>query len=147
MYRISACNGVLGIFGRRWNIGFVALLFAWLFPSLPSAADTVFDKCMDTALSNADFNNCGESFLKRQDDRLNIIWKQLMSLPRGSVRKDLLDEQRAWLNFRDASCRLYANPDDFGREGLVIRFPNCRSAIIADRIKALEIYHGDMSRK
>ena len=123
------------------------VLLAWLVPSLPSVADTVFDACMDAASSNTDFDQCGQRLLKRQDDRLNIIWKQVVGLASDQARKDLLDEQRAWLSFRDASCRLYANPDDFGREGRVIRFPNCRSGIIADRIKALKIYHDDMSRK
>ena len=59
--------------------------------------------------------------------------------------RGLREEQRAWLKFRDASCLIYGNADDFGREGAVVQFPACRDAVISDRIKALESYRDDMA--
>ena len=70
-----------------------------------------------------------------------------MNLASDQAKKDLREEQRSWLKFRDTSCLFYGNRDDFGREGMVILYPKCRDEIISDRIKVLEGYRGDMSPK
>lgn len=100
-----------------------AILCACILWSAPALADAAFDKCMNAALSNFDFDECDKALLARENDRLNAVWKQLMSLASEQAKKDLREEQRSWLKFRDTSCMFYGNRDDFGREGTVILFP------------------------
>lgn len=132
---------------RRTMMRAAAILGVCILSSNPALADAAFDKCMNAARSNFDFDKCGKAVLTRDDERLNAVWKQVLNLALDPARKDLLEEQRSWLKFRDTSCLFYGSRDDFGREGTVIHLPKCRDNIISDRIKTLEGYRGDMSPK
>ena len=90
---------------------------------------------------------CGEDYLKQIDVQLTIAWKKALgSLGDKEARTPLLEEQRAWIKFKDASCWFYAN-GTFGREGQVLHFFGCRGAIIKARIADLnsvyELSHQD----
>ena len=58
---------------------------------------------------------------------------------------DLLEEQRAWIAFKEASCRFYAS-GSFGREGQVLSVPVRRAGIIAQRTATLEGYESEDNR-
>jgi uncharacterized protein YecT (DUF1311 family) len=99
-------------------------------------ADSVYDACMKTANTNADFGECGGAYVKRADDALNAAWKQTYKLATGQTAKDLLAEEQAWIAYKEKSCLLYANGER-GREGEVIAFPACRGQVIEQRTKDL----------
>jgi uncharacterized protein YecT (DUF1311 family) len=79
---------------------------------------------------------CGEAYLWRLEVALNAAWKRTEAALNTRSRKELLEEQRAWLKFRDSSCLFWAN-GSFGRDGQVIRFFECRAAITAARVSDL----------
>ena len=47
----------------------------------------------------------------RQDKRLNAGYKTLMAKLTPERKKQLQATQRLWLQFRDANCGFYADPD------------------------------------
>jgi uncharacterized protein YecT (DUF1311 family) len=119
---------------------------ALLTATAPSAADA-WRQCIDNTMTNTEWGACGGFYLKRLDDELNTTWKKAnTSLEDQQSRTQLLEEQRSWIKFRDASCQFYAN-GSFGREGQVLHFFACRGAIIEARITDLksiyELTHQD----
>ena len=51
---------------------------------------------------------------------------------------DLLKEQRAWIVYKDASCRYFDNREAFGREGEVMHFGSRRIDVLKQRVKELD---------
>ena len=125
---------------------FAAFVEALLWVS-PAMADPQYDQCVDKTSTNVEWSRCGTAYLKRLDDDLNIAWKKAASsLDDKQSRTDFLREQQAWIKFKDASCKFYAN-GSFGREGQVLHYVGCRAAIIEARISNLnavyELTHQD----
>lgn len=111
-----------------------------LIPAGPAAADEAYDKCINAFDgTNAAWGECGSDWLKREDGRLNAAWKRIYEGLPARTKADLLEEQRAWNAFKEKSCLFYAN-GDWGREGQVLSFPNCRASVIAERTATLEAY-------
>ena len=114
--------------------------------SVPAlAADDEYRRCIDKSDgTNVAWSECGYAMLKRADDRLNAAWKTaIAAMPGEASRKALLDEQRAWIAYKEKSCTLYAG-DDFGREGQVLSYPGCRADVIDARTKFLQsLKNGD----
>ncbi len=104
----------------------------------PAHADDAYDACMDKAGTNADFSACGTALLERREAALNRTWKEANADLDPGVKKLLLDEQRAWIAFKDKSCLTWTT-GFFGREGQVIHFYTCRRAVIDARIIYLEM--------
>lgn len=112
------------------------LSVALLWASSPSA-DDAYSHCIDSTSTNREWAGCGEAYLMRLDDALTAAWKKAnASFSDRQTRAELLQEQRAWIRFKDASCQFYAN-GSFGREGQVLHFYGCRAAIIKARISDL----------
>lgn len=115
-----------------------ALFVGALLWACPALADPVYDKCIATTSTNSQWAGCGTSYLKRLDGALNAAWKKaLSSLGDQQGRAQLVQEQREWIKFKDASCQLFAN-GSFGREGQVIHYVECRAAILEARISDLK---------
>lgn len=107
-----------------------------LLTGTPSAVDA-WQQCIDNTATNVEWGGCSATYLKRLDNELNAAWKKAYaSLDDVQSRASLLQEQRAWLKFKDASCQYYAN-GSFGREGQVLHFAACQGEIIEARIKDL----------
>jgi uncharacterized protein YecT (DUF1311 family) len=115
-------------------------------PATPSNSrlpplSTEFDTCLKSHSANAEWGVCSEQEVSRQEGVLQDIWKETygtLKTRTGSGAQMLLDEQRAWVKFKDSASLFYNSPD-FGREGAVIQFGVCRAAIIAQRITELRI--------
>ena len=103
----------------------------------PASVDDTYMKCVDSTSTNPEWAGCGEVYLKDLDGALNAAWKKAYASLDGPSRTQLLQEQRAWIKFKDASCQFYAN-GSFGREGQVLHFYGCRSAILKARISDLQ---------
>jgi uncharacterized protein YecT (DUF1311 family) len=91
---------------------------------------------MERSFGNLQQAHCGEAYLERLELALNATWETTEAALDSQSRKDLVQEQRAWLRFRESSCLLWAN-GSFGREGQVIHFYECRAAITEARVAHL----------
>ncbi len=119
-----------------------ALLLACV-PCAASAqnADTLLSKqytaCMGQRTgTTADMTDCTTAEHKRQDMRLNQAFKAAMALQSPARKKQLQTVQRLWLQFRDANCDFYADPDG----GTLARLGanECMMTLTAQRAQELE---------
>jgi len=113
-----------------------AAILAALAVAAPVRADPGYDQCVDAATSNADFSACGAAMLDRREAELNQVWKQAVADLDAPTKAALLDEQRAWIAFKDKSCGFWST-GAFGREGQVIHFYVCRELVLEQRINFL----------
>jgi len=91
-----------------------------------------YDRCMAKAVTNPDYGICGAGRTDADDVLLNEVWRGVFAPMDGAAKEALLDEQRAWIAYKDKSCLWWLEGQ--GREGQVIHFPQCRSTVIEDRI-------------
>jgi uncharacterized protein YecT (DUF1311 family) len=105
----------------------------------PDAADAAYAACIDRNQTNAAWGECGGELLRQRDDELNTVWRRVYGRQSGQTKAQLLDEQRAWVRYKDASCVYYSN-GEFGREGQVLHFAGCRAEVIRRRITQLKAH-------
>lgn len=125
----------------------VGLLVAVLSSGAPLSPDDAYSQCINKSSTNADFAECGELYLRQLEDALKVAWKKAYaSLDDKHSRSQLLQEQQAWIAFKDKSCLFWRN-SHAGREGQVLHSYGCRGAIIDARISDLngldELTHQD----
>lgn len=122
----------------------VALLFlaglmlrAWgAHAAAPSPA---FHKCINTHTTNLAWSQCSDQEISRQEQLLSQAWETTFAtMKRFSPQAAalLLQEQRAWVHYKDAACQYYAS-GAFGREGQVLDYGACKAALISQRIDDL----------
>ena len=71
-----------------------------------------YSACMDRFSSSTnDMVRCMTEETKRQDTRLNEAYKAAMALQSPERKKQLQAAQRLWIQFRDANCGFYNDPD------------------------------------
>lgn len=104
--------------------------------AVPAHADPGYDACVEAATTNVAFAACGNAMLERREAELNAEWKAAYAGLDAPTKKALLDEQRAWVAFKDRSCRFWTT-GAFGREGQVIHFHVCRELVLEQRINYL----------
>ncbi|CAK13894.1 lysozyme inhibitor LprI family protein [Pseudomonas entomophila] len=66
-----------------------------------------YTQCMDKASSTLAMGACIQAETKLQDDRLNRVYKQLMSKLEPQQQKDLREVQRSWVKYRDGNCAFH----------------------------------------
>jgi uncharacterized protein YecT (DUF1311 family) len=120
------------------------LLALALLPPLlvqPARADGKYDACIqrDDATMQ-DMGECGGAWIDREDARLNVAWKKLIAAISAGSKPALLDEQRAWLAFRDKSCLAFLDAAEYGQNGRYLSYPACRAAIIEQRTATLKSF-------
>lgn len=122
---------------RALALALPPIALAACLAAAPARADDVYDSCIEEAETNADFSACGSALLERREAELNRVWKEVVQDLDPGVKKALLDEQRAWIAYKDKSCLTWTT-GYFGREGQVIHFYVCRADVIDARIDDLE---------
>lgn len=133
---IQAARHDMWMWSATATIRVLPFLFGSFLWANPALSDVAYDKCINSTSTNTDWSRCGSAYLKRLDGALNAAWKKALSSLEGNGRAQLIQEQRAWIKYRDASCQYYAN-GEFGREGQVVHYVTCRAAIIEARISDL----------
>ena len=96
-----------------------------------------YNACMDRfSNNNNDMVRCITGETKRQDARLNEAYKVAMALQSPERKKQLQAAQRLWIQFRDANCGFYNDPDG----GTLARLAanDCVMTSTAQRAKELE---------
>ena len=114
----------------------LAAAASFLALAAPAKADAPYDACMAKAVTNPDYGQCGAALVAREDKRLNTVWTRVYAKLEPAQKAELLDEQRAWIAYKDKSCGYWLEGN--GREGQVIHYPACRAEVIADRRAFLE---------
>jgi uncharacterized protein YecT (DUF1311 family) len=94
-----------------------------------------------TCVSNAEgvtnrMLDCISAEFDRQDSRLNDVYKRLMSKLPKDRKESLVEAQRAWINFRDANCGFYHDPD--GGSAAHLAGNECMLNVTVDRANELE---------
>ncbi|MEJ8676774.1 lysozyme inhibitor LprI family protein [Chromobacterium amazonense] len=78
-----------------------------------------YDQCMNQAVSTASMLNCIAAEHARQDKLLNDNYQKLMAQLSAKRKSRLLAAQRLWLQYRDANCQAYVDPDGGSSEAIV----------------------------
>lgn len=111
----------------------------------PVRADPEYDKCIsDSDGTNAAWSQCGWEWLARADKALNEAWHALRGVLTGETWERLLEEQRAWNQYKEKACLFWAS-GEFGRDGQVVSFPLCRASVIEARTRELKDYLKQLS--
>ena len=88
----------------------------------------------------SDMIDCMVDETKRQDVRLNKVYKAFMAELSAERRKQLQTAQRAWIAYRDANCSFYFDPD--GGTLARLNSNSCFMSQTATRAKELESLSG-----
>ena len=99
-----------------------------------------YTECINAKATNMEWGACSKREIDRQEKVLEDVWKNAYDAmnklsPQGA--HVLLDEQRAWIKFKDVACLFYSS-GDFGREGQALKFGICKAMIIAQRVETLK---------
>jgi uncharacterized protein YecT (DUF1311 family) len=70
-----------------------------------------YSRCMDGTVSTFDMIECIGSELEYQDGLLNENYKTLMQTLTPNRKESLKKTQRLWVQYRDANCDFYLDPD------------------------------------
>jgi uncharacterized protein YecT (DUF1311 family) len=115
------------------------LLVGAAWPALARDPDLSqeFTACMDPSSgTTATMLACMSAETRRQDARLNQAYKAVMAQLSEVRQKELRDAQRAWLKFREANCRFYADPE--GGTIATVNAGDCLMSATAARARELE---------
>lgn len=105
------------------------------FASEPYSSN--YGKCMDDSGGvTVEMLNCIGEELERQDAKLNRVYKQLSSQVSPLRKKQLVTAQRNWIQYRDANCNFYADPD--GGTLATVSSSECVLRETADRASELQ---------
>ncbi|UTH75507.1 lysozyme inhibitor LprI family protein [Chromobacterium sp. IIBBL 290-4] len=77
-----------------------------------------YDQCMNQAASTAAMLDCIHTEHGKQDKLLNDNYKKLMAQFSSKRQPRLLAAQRLWLQYREANCQAYVDPDGGTAEAL-----------------------------
>ena len=104
-------------------------------PSAPKLSAS-FDACMDKSGGvTAEMRACISAEHTRQDQQLNRNYQALMAELPQERKKQLQTAQRLWLQYRDANCQFYADPD--GGTAAGVAAADCVLQMTAGRAREL----------
>lgn len=96
-----------------------------------------YHSCMDKAGGvTYDMVECSSAELSLQDARLNLAYKNAMSVLSDESKSRLRDAQRIWIKFRDADCGIYYNLSGGTMDSL--NGSGCELSMTQERADALE---------
>lgn len=120
-----------------------ALLAASSLLAVPAAAQPAapqlsasYAACMDQSGGvTVEIHACISAEHARQDQQLNRDYKALMAELTPARKKQLQTAQRLWLQYRDANCQFYADPD--GGTAAGVAAADCVLQMTASRAQEL----------
>lgn len=104
-------------------------------PSAPQLSAS-FAACMDKSGGvTAEMHACISAEHTRQDQQLNRNYQALIAEIPPARKKQLQSAQRLWLQYRDANCHFYADPDGGTMAGIAAA--DCVLQMTAGRAREL----------
>ena len=94
------------------------------------------DDCAD-AQTQGEINACIGAAYKASDQRLNNLYGEYRQRLDAGQKKALTAAQKAWLNYRDLSCRFETSGVE-GGSGHPMAYSNCLKAMTDYRITELQ---------
>lgn len=91
----------------------------------------------DNAIRQGDMNACAAADFKREDARLNKLYKELVGLSDKSEAARLRQIQLAWVKFRDLHCDYEEKRYEGGSMAPLVRF-NCLRDLTRQRNETLQ---------
>lgn len=128
------------------SMGVIVTSFFILLSGSAAYSDPLYDICMgqQTNGTNADWQRCGDEYLRRVDNKLNAVWKDVYKLLDSeneiekAAKANLLNEQRSWIAYKDNACKYYLT-NNWGRMGRTLHYYGCVGTIIEHRIDELNM--------
>lgn len=122
---------------KSFTLGLVLLGLSHIASAEDAHLTKQYSSCMDKAGGvTVNMLDCMGAETKRQDARLNQAYKDVMARLSPERKKQLQEAQRAWIKYRDANCRFYADPD--GGSIATVNSNDCFMSATASRAKELE---------
>ena len=123
-----------------WAAALLAVISSLAAPAVaqPSAPQlsASFDACMDQSGGvTAEMHACISAEHTRQDQQLNRNYQALMAELTPARKKQLQTAQRLWLQYRNANCQFYADPD--GGTAAGVAAADCVLQMTASRAREL----------
>lgn len=117
-----------------------ALMTAAIFLAAPAFAFAQ-DKCYDGAGSQAAMTECADAALKKSDQTLNELYKQIEARlsDDADTKKLLVQAQRDWIRFRDAECD-FQTAGAAGGSVVPMLVAQCMDDLTQSRIEDFESY-------
>ncbi|MHC6227274.1 lysozyme inhibitor LprI family protein [Pseudomonas sp. X10] len=106
--------------------------------TLPAQADdysTAYTQCMDKASSTLAMGACIQAETRKQDDRLNQVYRQLMAKLDTEQQKRLREVQRIWIKYRDGNCAFHGRLSS----GSIYRIEGAMCELDMSRDRAAEL--------
>lgn len=118
---------------------FLAALALAAFACAARADDAPYRACVDKAGANeAMLMLCSDELQNRMSAaQAPVLAAALADMPGEAAKKALVEEQAAWIAFRDKSCLGYLS-SDFPRNVGAVSFAVCRADVIVARTKYLK---------
>jgi uncharacterized protein YecT (DUF1311 family) len=90
--------------------------------------------------SNIEYKECQHRAYATADQKLNQVYKQIVSKLSGVEKQKLINAQLAWIKFRDNNCdfEVYESRRGSGYSGFL---SECLERMTYSRIKELEDWH------
>lgn len=97
------------------------------------------DMCFEKAQTQSQLTACADQALKREDEELNRLYKQMQNRLKGDddTRRLLTNSQRKWIAFRDAECA-FATVRTAGGSINTMNVNNCLTALTRNRAIELQ---------
>jgi uncharacterized protein YecT (DUF1311 family) len=89
------------------SLAWIAFLTAIVMLKADSTAAQVRIDCANLTsnlTSNVEYKECAHRAYAASDQKLNPVYKQLVSTLSGQEKQHLVDAQLAWIEFRDSNC-------------------------------------------
>src|SRR5690606_4679598 len=97
---------------HRYLLGALVLMSASLPCAAGEAYSASYSACVERSNGvTADMLDCIAAELATQDARLNAAYRTLTSQLGPERKQQLVATQRLWIQYRDANCGFYADPD------------------------------------
>ena len=93
-------------------MAFVALASAQSYGQEKDLLSAEYSKCIEqSGGTDPAMLDCMGAETKRQDKRLNDVYKKLMNELKPERKRQLQEAQRIWLKYMEANCAFYLDPD------------------------------------
>ena len=117
-------------------MAFLAIASAQTFGQEKDLLSAEYSKCIEqSGGTDPGMLDCMGAEAKRQDKRLNDVYKKLMSELKPERKRQLQEAQRIWIKYIEANCDFYLDPDG----GTAARLAASECPVLAKATRAKEL--------
>jgi uncharacterized protein YecT (DUF1311 family) len=122
---------------KKYIVSFALLILSISAAQAQSQYSSEYNQCMDKAAGvTADVITCIGTEVTQQDKKLNANYKTLKASLNANRQKQLLEVQRVWLQYREANCKFYDDPEGGSMQRILAN--DCFLRMTAERAEELK---------